>query len=355
MSANVTNGKPATDVNVLCGYNPTNAATAANLALNQANMRYFAEANCPAEIKKQLLNWMLSAFYEVIDRGDVGVSTMGSCDSISFYQAIINLIAPCHWPLRTTAINSNTHLLAQDCPSGALQRISAQSLSVPCRSQLSLAPADGNPHMWIDDAVNPAVVYYWDCGQEVYRKLEPDVATQGFVCLSELTSPPSGGVPRLYLDDSVSPARITYWDCGLNAYFQVVVPTTSPLTTIAAFRSSLVEGTLVVPSPEVALGGTASYMLGSNTTSAPNPSYLFTFSSPQPDTNYQVVGTFLKYDNTMSSAIGVSQNLFANVVKNSNIIKTVSGFTLNASGLMTNVVGGMGSYWFPEFDIQVLR
>lgn len=354
MSANVTNGKPATDVNVLCGYNPTNATTAANLALNQANMRYFAEANCPAEIKKQLLNWMLSAFYEVIDRGDVGVSTMGSCDSISFYQAIINLIAPCHWPLRTTAINSTTHLLAQDCPSGALQRISAQSLGVPCRSELVTAPAAGSPKVYIDDTVNPATLVYWDCGQNVYRTIVI-TANEGVVCRSQLATAPSAGVPRMYIDDTVNPAIVTYWDCGANIYRQILSSTSGPF---ARARGLVHEGELAAPAPDALLGMTATYVLGSNTTTAPNPHYTFTFTTPQADLNYNVFGSFHPYNNTSTAAVS---NPFSNapgVVHNNHITnKTVNGFDLQvpAGGFMTNVLGGLGGFWYPEFDIVVTR
>lgn len=244
-----------------------------------------------------------------------------------------------------------------DCTSNVYRPLDPSVTGIKCRSELTTAPAAGVPRTWIDDTGAIAEFVYWDCAAAVYRRVSPSTATESVVCRSQLATAPANGVPRMYIDDSVNPAVVTYWDCGANVYRQITSGTSAEaVTTVAAFRSGLVEGVLAAPTPEVALGGTATYVLGANTTTAPNPKYNFTFTTPQADTNYQVIGNFLRYDNTASGAIGVKENLFANIVKNANITnKTVNGFTLDATGMMNNTVGGLGGFWFPEFDIQIVR
>ena len=42
---------------------------------------------------------------------------------------------------------------------------------------------------------------------------------------------------------------------------------------------------------------------------------------------FQVIGDFLRYDNTTSGAVGVKENIFANIVKNANVTnKTINGY-----------------------------
>lgn len=125
MSIQVTNGQPATNAQVLCGFDPVDVT-------NKANMKYYAEGACPAEIKKSMLNWMMSAFYCVIDGAGLVLGVPGTCDYTLFKDALLKITDICSRPLRDTSASplslTQTNFIIQDCPGGLVQRVTLQQL-----------------------------------------------------------------------------------------------------------------------------------------------------------------------------------------------------------------------------------
>ena len=288
--------------------------------------------------------------------------------------------------------------------------LALQTLQIKCRSELTVAPAAGVPRVYLDNTVSPAVMYFWDCTELVYRKLDP--SDESVKCRSQLAAAPALGVPRMYIDDTVNPATIVYWDCGQSVYRTISVtastpelftssatPPVAPITgdhwqnTSLGTVSGIASGQLAIwsgaawvqssnpstVSTNVVLGEAQAEDIGllilgttgasippanriispifSDVTSTDTPGtgglINFVFAIPQADALYKVTGGLSLVD----PAITAPDNTTARTIRwlmNSDItVKTVNGFSVLATFFSAAPPGG--PYYLNGFNVRVVR